>query len=114
LLEHWHTGAMTRRAEKLEDLEPEPIVCVSPVDMKRLGVEPGEMVAVETRRGRIELMVRQDERLPESLIFMPFCYTEAAANFLTNPALDPFGKIAEVKFCAAKLEKIAPVRVAAE
>ncbi len=114
LLEHWHTGAMTRRAEKLEDLEPEAIVCVSPADMKRLGIGPGDMVAVETRRGRIELMARVDERIAEGLIFMPFCYTEAAANFLTNPALDPFGKIAEVKFCAARMEKVAPARAAAE
>jgi formate dehydrogenase major subunit len=112
LLEHWHTGAMTRRAGNLEALEPEAIVSVSPSDMAKLGVEPGDTVAVSTRRGRIELSVRRDPQVPDGLIFMPFCYGEAAANFLTNPALDPYGKIAEVKFCAAKMEKVE--RLAAE
>lgn len=112
LLEHWHTGAMTRRAHDLDNLEPDPIVSVSPGDMDRMGLQPGDMVAVSTRRGSIELSARRDSNVPDGLIFIPFCYVEAAANFLTNPALDPYGKIAELKFCAAKLEKVA--RLAAE
>jgi formate dehydrogenase major subunit len=106
LLEHWHTGAMTRRAGALDDLEPEATVQVAPQDMERLSVAPGEKVRVSTRRGTIELAARRDPALPEGVVFIPFCYEEAAANLLTNPALDPFGKIPELKFSAARLEKV--------
>ncbi len=106
-LEHWHTGAMTRRAEVLDAIEPEAIVTLSPLDVRRLGITAGEYVRVSTRRGAIELKVRVDPALPAGLIFIPFCYAEAAANILTNPQLDPFGKIPEFKFCAARVEKIA-------
>ncbi len=104
LLEHWHTGSMTRRTEVLSALEPEAIVSMNARDMRRLGLEAGQNVNVSTRRGSISLSVRQDWELPEGLIFVPFCFTEAAANFLTNPQLDPFGKIPEFKFCAAKVD----------
>ncbi len=106
LLEHWHTGAMTRRAENLNALEPEAAVHVSPVDMERLELDPGETVTVTTRRGTIELAARREPNLPEGLVFIPFCFAEAPANMLTNPALDPFGKIPELKFSAARLEKL--------
>jgi formate dehydrogenase major subunit len=104
-LEHWHTGAMTRRAAILDDLEPEAIVCLSPGDMADLGVEPGAIVRVTTRRGAIELRSRRDPAIPSGMLFVPFCYAEASANVLTNPALDPYGKIPEFKFCAARVEK---------
>jgi formate dehydrogenase major subunit len=104
-LEHWHTGAMTRRAAILDDLEPEAIVCLSPGDMADLGVEPGAIVRVTTRRGAIELRSRRDPAIPNGMLFVPFCYAEASANVLTNPALDPYGKIPEFKFCAARVEK---------
>ncbi len=103
-LEHWHTGAMTRRSSVLDALEPEAVACVSPEALARLGISPGERVRIATRRGAIELVVRADGAVPEGLVFIPFCYAEAAANVLTNPALDPFGKIPEFKFCAARLE----------
>lgn len=103
LLEHWHTGAMTRRAETLDTLEPDPIVSVHPDDLTRLGFKPGEWVTVKTRRGSITLKVRTDPQMSPGLIFIPFCFAEAAANFLTNPQLDPFGKIPEFKFCAARM-----------
>ncbi len=74
-------------------------------DIRRLGIEPGETVRVATRRGVIELKSRVDGGIPEGVVFIPFCFAEAAANVLTNPALDPFGKIPEFKFCAARLEK---------
>jgi formate dehydrogenase major subunit len=77
---------------------------MAPRDMKRLGVAPGEFVRVATRRGAIELVARADRDVPPGLVFIPFCYAEAAANVLTNPALDPFGKIPEFKFCAARVE----------
>jgi formate dehydrogenase major subunit len=111
LLEHWHTGAMTRRATVLDALEPEAQVHASPHDLASWGVRPGETVRVATRRGAIELVARSDADVPDGVVFIPFCWTEAPANFLTNPALDPFGKIPELKFCAARVE---PVRVAAE
>ncbi|MBI1776605.1 MAG: formate dehydrogenase subunit alpha [Proteobacteria bacterium] len=111
LLEHWHTGAMTRRATALDAIEPEAIAHMAPADLDRLGLAAGAAVSVETRRGRIELRARADAEVPEGVIFIPFCFAEAAVNLLTNPALDPFGKIPELKFCAARVE---PVRLAAE
>ena len=74
------------------------------LDMEFLKLTPGSLVNVETRRGKITLNVRQDNELPKGMIFIPFCFTEAAANKLTNPQLDPFGKIPEFKYCAAKVE----------
>ncbi|MCW5730963.1 MAG: formate dehydrogenase subunit alpha [Alphaproteobacteria bacterium] len=106
ILEHWHTGAMTRRAETLERLEPEPRAFLSPADMSRLAIRPGERVRVATRRGRIELAAEADGNVAAGMISMPFCYAEAAANLLTNDALDPFGKIPEFKYCAARIEKV--------
>ena len=107
MLEHWHTGAMTRRASVLDALEPEAVVSISPRDVARLGLNPGDWVRVGTRRGAISLRVRQDGAVPEGALFIPFCFAEAPANFLTNPQLDPFGKIPEFKFCAARVEPVA-------
>lgn len=103
VLEHWHTGAMTRRSGVLDDIEPEPTVSVNPKELARLKIEPGQYVKVQTRRGMIQLKARADRDVPPGLIFIPFCFAEAAANLLTNSALDPFGKIPEFKFCAARL-----------
>ncbi len=103
-LEHWHTGAMTRRAVVLDKIEPEAVACLSPVDLERMQFLSGEIVRVSTRRGVIELKCRADAAVPEGMVFIPFCYAEAPANVLTNPALDPFGKIPEFKFCAARVE----------
>jgi formate dehydrogenase major subunit len=103
VLEHWHTGSMTRRAGVLDAIEPEAMVFLSPRELHRLGLEPGDLLRVETRRGAIEVKVRVDSEVPVGMVFMPFCYAEAAANLLTNPALDPTGKIPEFKFCAARV-----------
>jgi formate dehydrogenase major subunit len=105
MLEHWHTGAMTRRASVLDQIEPQAMAHLHPAELARLSVSPGEMVRVSTRRGTIELATRSDRDVPPGLVFIPFCFSEAAANLLTNPALDPFGKIPEFKFCAARVEK---------
>jgi formate dehydrogenase major subunit len=102
-LEHWHTGAMTRRSGVLDAIEPEPTVSMHPLDLREMGVRPGEVVTVESRRGRISLFVRQDEGTPRGAVFIPFAYYEAAANLLTNPVLDPFGKIPEFKYCAVRV-----------
>jgi formate dehydrogenase major subunit len=112
-LEHWHTGSMTRRSNVLDDLEPEAIACLSARDMERLGLTSGAKLRVSTRRGSIELKARIDGAVPPGLIFIPFAYAEAAANILTNPQLDPFGKIPEFKYCAARVEAARPA-VAAE
>ena len=114
-LEHWHTGAMTRRAATLDALEPGAVANVSRGTIARLGIAPGDLVRVSTRRGSIELSARQDDAIPDGVVFIPFAFVEAAANLLTNPALDPFGKIPEFKYCAAKVERVEPAaRVAAE
>ncbi len=108
LLEHWHTGSMTRRSNVLDAIEPESFVHLSPADMKKFGLTAGENVRIETRRGGVESKVRPDRQIPGGMVFMPFCFNEAPANFLTNPALDPFGKIPELKYCAARLQKLDP------
>ncbi len=111
-LEHWHTGAMTRRASVLDTIEPEAVACLSPADLRRLGIDAGDMIRVSTRRGAIELKARADASLQPGLVFIPFCFAEAAANVLTNPQLDPIGKIPEFKFCAAKVEPVRAVAAA--
>ena len=103
VLEHWHTGSMTRRAEVLDAIEPEAVAFMSPGDLWKMRLQPGDFVRLETRRGAVEVKVRSDRDVPVGMVFMPFCYAEAAANLLTNPALDPFGKIPEFKFCAARV-----------
>ena len=97
---------MTRRASNLDAIEPEPTVSLSPVDIENINLEAGDYVQVTTRRGSIKLRIRKDASIPKGLIFIPFCYNEAAANILTNSALDPYGKIPEFKYCAAKLEHL--------
>ncbi len=105
-LEHWHTGAMTRKASNLDAIEPEPSVSISPKDIIKNNMKAGDKIRVSTRRGSIDIKVRQDRAIPDGVIFIPFCYNESAANLLTNPALDPYGKIPEFKYCAAKIEKL--------
>jgi formate dehydrogenase major subunit len=105
LLEHWHTGAMTRRAGVLDAIEPEGIAAMNPREIERRGLRQGMTVRIETRRGKVEALLRADREVADGMVFMPFCFNESPANALTNPQLDPFGKIPEFKFCAAKVEK---------
>jgi formate dehydrogenase major subunit len=102
-LEHWHTGAMTRRAGVLDAIEPDPTALLHPLDLEAIGAQPGDVITVESRRGIISLYARADDGTPRGSVFIPFCFYEAAANLLTNPALDPFGKIPEFKYCAVKV-----------
>ena len=102
-LEHWHTGAMTRRSRVLDAIEPEATVSMHPDELVRLGVSPGQRVRVVSRRGEIALSARADPGVPAATAFIPFAYAEAAANLLTNPALDPYGKIPEFKYCAVRV-----------
>jgi formate dehydrogenase major subunit len=104
-LEHWHTGSMTRRASVLDALEPQAVGSLHPLDLDALGAKPGDIITVSSRRGEISLVARADEGNPRNSIFIPFAFYEAAANVLTNAALDPFGKIAELKYCAVKVRR---------
>jgi formate dehydrogenase major subunit len=105
MLEHWHTGAMTRHAAVLSAIEPEAVVNLHPRAIEGLGMEPGDMANVTSRRGSITLKTRADRDVPENMAFIPFCFNEAAANLLTNPSLDPDGKIPEFKFAAVRVKK---------
>ncbi len=112
-LEHWHTGSMTRRSLVLDAVEPEANCSLNPRTLKLMGIEPGDMIRLTTRRGSIEIMARADRAIAEDMVFVPFAYVEAAANVLTNPAIDPYGKIPEFKFSAVRVEKV-DSQVAAE
>ena len=113
MLEHWHTGSMTRRASALDALEPEAIAGIHPREADRRGIAAGDFVIVSTRRGAVTLKARLDRDVAEGMVFMPFAFAEAPANMLTNPQLDPMGKIPEFKYCACRLEP-AKASVAAE
>ena len=102
-LEHWHTGSMTRRSAALDSIEPFPVASLNPQDLQSLGVAPGETITVASRRGSVSLYARADDGTPRGNVFIPFCFHEAAANLLTNPVLDPFGKIPEFKYCAVRV-----------
>ena len=108
-LEHWHTGSMTRRTKVLDGLEPEANCSLHPKTLRKMGVQPGDIIELSTRRGSVQVMARADRAVAEDNVFLPFAYVEAAANILTNSALDPFGKIPEFKFSACRASKIEAV-----
>ncbi|RWP36412.1 formate dehydrogenase subunit alpha [Mesorhizobium sp.] len=112
LLEHWHTGSMTRRAGVLDAIEPQGIAAMNPYEIKRHGLRQGEMIAVETRRGTVDAILRADREVADGMVFMPFCFNESPANMLTNPMLDPYGKIPEFKYCAARIAPAARAEAA--
>ncbi|RWC01441.1 formate dehydrogenase subunit alpha [Mesorhizobium sp.] len=112
LLEHWHTGSMTRRAGVLDAIEPQGIAAMNPYEIKRHGLRQGEMIAVETRRGTVDAILRADREVADGMVFMPFCFNESPANALTNPMLDPYGKIPEFKYCAARIAPAAKAEAA--
>jgi formate dehydrogenase major subunit len=102
-LEHWHTGSMTRRATVHDAIEPDPVALVHPLDLAELGVKPGELLTIESRRGSVTLYGRADEGSPRGAVFVPFCYYEAAINRVTNDKFDPVAKIPELKYCAIRI-----------
>jgi len=103
-LEHWHTGSMTRRTTVLDALEPEPVVSIHPDDLEKYDIQAGEMLNIISRRGELSALVRRDAGIQPGSLFMAFCYNDAAANLLTNEALDPVAKIPEFKYCAVRVE----------
>ncbi|MBT9476182.1 molybdopterin-dependent oxidoreductase, partial [Polaromonas sp.] len=112
-LEHWHTGSMTRRSEVLDALEPMATASLCGADLLALGLAPGDVVTVQSRRGEVAIHVRRDDGTPPGAVFMPFAYYEAAANLMTNAALDPFAKIPEFKYCAVAIRRGGDAAVAA-
>ena len=106
VLEHWHTGSMTRRSQVLDALRPQAEITVNPDDLAALGVSDGDAIRMDSRRGSITASAKPDPRLPRGLVFMAFCYGEAAANFLTNPVLDPVARIPELKVSAVRLSAL--------
>jgi formate dehydrogenase major subunit len=106
MLEHWHTGSMTRRSYALDAIAPKPLVFVNPDDAAQLGLADGELARVSSRRGTIELEVKVSHREARGNCFIPFHFREAAANLLTIDEIDPFGKIPEFKFCAVSIEPV--------
>ncbi|OUW03732.1 MAG: formate dehydrogenase subunit alpha [Betaproteobacteria bacterium TMED156] len=105
-LEHWHTGSMTRRASILNAIEPAPTFQMCRKDIEKHNLFPGQICKLSSRRGSVIASIRQDESTPEGTIFMGFAYREAAANLLTNNAIDPVAKIPEFKYCAVKIVPI--------
>ena len=101
-LEHWHTGSMTRRSAVLDALEPDAVALLHPQELARLGIVPGGRMTLASRRGSVSLYARADEGTPPGVVFVAFCWFEAAVNKLTNPALDPVAKIPEFKYCAVR------------
>jgi formate dehydrogenase major subunit len=114
MLEHWHTGAMTRRAGVLNAIEPQGIAAMNPYEIERQGLRIGDLIEVETRRGTTEAVLRADREVADGMVFMPFCFNESPANRLTNPMLDPYGKIPEFKYCAARVAPLSRHTEAAE
>ena len=104
-LEHWHTGSMTRRAVVMDAIEPIAMASMCGADLRQLGVAAGDVVTVESRRGKVAIHVRRDDGTPQGAVFIPFAYYEAAANLMTNAALDPVGKIPEFKYCAVAIRR---------
>ena len=108
VLEHWHTGSMTRRSKALDAIQPEAFVAIHPDDQKQLDANDGQWLRITSRRGSIELAARADQGVQPGEIFVPFHFREAAANTLTNDALDPHGKIPEFKVCAVQVAPVNP------
>ncbi|MBC7377783.1 MAG: formate dehydrogenase subunit alpha [Burkholderiaceae bacterium] len=104
-LEHWHTGSMTRRATVLDALEPMATASLNGSDLQTLGLAPGDVITVQSRRGEVAIHIRRDDGTPNGAVFIPFAYYEAAANLMTNAALDPFGKIPEFKYCGVRIKR---------
>jgi formate dehydrogenase alpha subunit len=107
LLQHYHTGSMTRRSKVLNEIKPSGMVELNDIDAQKMNIKDGEKVRVSSRRGTIEIDALVTSRVKQGVVFIPFHFAETAANILTNDALDPVAKIPEYKVCAVKVEKIA-------
>ncbi len=106
VLYHWHGGEMTHRARGLEAMYPQALVEINPKDARKAGIQDGDLIKVASRRGEIISRAQVTDRVEPGIIFTTFHFAEAAANFLTNPALDPYAKIPEFKVAAVRVEKV--------
>ncbi|MFN4352180.1 MAG: formate dehydrogenase subunit alpha [Hylemonella sp.] len=104
-LEHWHTGSMTRRSGVLDAIEPIATASMCGDDLAEMGLQPGDVVTVASRRGQVAIHLRRDDGTPRGAVFIPFAYYEAAANLITNAAFDPVAKIPEFKYCAVAIRR---------
>ena len=111
VLEHWHTGSMTRRSYALNSIQPTAFAAINPSDLDQLGIGDGESIRLVSRRGQIEISARSDKSVERGNVFVPFHFREAAANVLTNDQLDPYGKIPEFKYCAIRVERLESANV---
>ncbi|MQA09330.1 MAG: formate dehydrogenase subunit alpha [Pseudonocardiaceae bacterium] len=107
LLEHWHTGSMTRRSFALDSIAPRAEAYLNPDDADELGLKDDDFARVTSRRGEIVLNVKVSHREARGNVFIPFHFREAAANLLTIDEIDPMGKIPEFKFCAVRIAPVA-------
>jgi formate dehydrogenase alpha subunit len=106
ILYQFHGGTMTRRARGLDEMAPEALVEINPMDARGLGIGDGDMVRVSSRRGSVQAKAEVVDRPDRGVVFMTFHYQEAAANLLTIAALDPIAKIPEYKVCAVRVERV--------
>ncbi len=102
-LEHWHTGTMSRHSRVLDAIEPGPVILINPEELQKLNIAADKLITVESRRGKITAVARADRRVQKGVVMMSFAFREAAANLITNDALDPFGKIPGFKYCAVRV-----------
>ena len=105
VLFHWHTGTMTRRVKGLEEIYPQNLVEIHPLDAQKLSLKDADLARVISRRGKVVIRVKVTDMSPPGVVFMSFHFKEAAANLLTIDALDPVAKIPELKVCAVRIEK---------
>ena len=105
MLQHWHTGTMSRRSVVLDDLVPTGFLEIHPADADGMQVDEGDMLSVSSRRGKISVPAQLTEKVAEGCVFLTFHFRENPANALTIAALDPIAKIPEFKACAVKVEK---------
>jgi formate dehydrogenase alpha subunit len=102
----YHTGSMTRRIDAINKISPSAYIEIHPDDANTLGIHDGDKVKVSSRRGSTDIRVLISRRPTKGVVFIPFHFREAAANLLTNTALDPISKIPELKVCAVKIEQL--------
>ena len=104
-LYHYHSATMTRRVDGLEELDSNEWLKLSPADAARFGIEDGEWVEVHSRRGAVKVHAQVTDICPPGVCSMTFHFRESPTNEITNPALDPYGKIPEFKYCAVRVSR---------
>ncbi|MBM5032150.1 periplasmic nitrate reductase subunit alpha [Vibrio parahaemolyticus] len=109
VLEHWHTGTMTRRVPELYKAVPDAVCYMHPEDAKARNVRRGEEVVIANKRGEVRVRVetRGRNRPPKGLVFVPFFDARILINKLILDATDPLSKQTDFKKCPVKITKVA-------